>query len=249
MSTLTRRIEAEVARQAGVEAVVEEDQDRLVVTGMTQSEQEKQAALDIVRSLAGDRPVDDNLDVTTVFPNVEGMDLSDEDVGGFRGVEEQSEAEPSLEAGDFEDQALLHNELAAPGPTLDEPDIVDEGDKVYIPPTDPVLDRQGNIVGGFATTSMDQQPVEASAEDDQPGDEAIADAIRRELREDAATNDLEIRVAVRRGIVLLHGRVPRLRTPRTPRPSPGACLSYERCARSWRSRRWTGPSEAAERKR
>jgi osmotically-inducible protein OsmY len=39
------------------------------------------------------------------------------------------------------------------------------------------------------------------------GDEAIADDVRRELREDALTTDLEIRVLVRSGVAYLYGSV------------------------------------------
>jgi osmotically-inducible protein OsmY len=52
-------------------------------------------------------------------------------------------------------------------------------------------------------------PVEAS-ETRGPGDEAIADAVRRELSEDAATTDLDVDVDVDDGIVRLSGRVPEL---------------------------------------
>jgi hypothetical protein len=79
----------------------------------------------------------------------------------------------------------------------------------YLPPTDPVVqpDERGNarIVGGFAPDSMDA-PV-ARSETRGPGDEAIADAVRRELREDASTTDLELQVEVEDGIVRLSGRV------------------------------------------
>src|SRR5919204_2063333 len=40
-----------------------------------------------------------------------------------------------------------------------------------------------------------------------PGDEALADAVRRELAEDSATTDLNIVVAVRNGVAHLRGRV------------------------------------------
>ena len=40
-----------------------------------------------------------------------------------------------------------------------------------------------------------------------PGDEAIADAIRRELREDSSTTALEITVDVFRGVARLRGKV------------------------------------------
>jgi hypothetical protein len=80
------------------------------------------------------------------------------------------------------------------------------------PPTDPVVevDPRGNakVLGGFAADSMDA-PVEGSMTRGQ-GDEAIADAVRRELREDAATTDLDVRVEVEDGIVRITGRVSEL---------------------------------------
>jgi hypothetical protein len=78
------------------------------------------------------------------------------------------------------------------------------------PPTDPVVgvDAHGRteIVGGFSATSLDSTGV-ARSSDGQLGDEAIADAIRRELREDALTTDLEIEVIVRQGTAILRGTV------------------------------------------
>lgn len=53
---------------------------------------------------------------------------------------------------------------------------------------------------------MDSLEVERSS-DGTLGDEAIADAIRRELREDAATTALTIDVAVYRGVARLRGTV------------------------------------------
>src|SRR5258707_687831 len=58
------------------------------------------------------------------------------------------------------------------------------------------------IVSGFV--------VERSASDGPPGDEALADAVRRELAEGSATTDLTIVVAVRQGVVHLRGQVPDL---------------------------------------
>jgi hypothetical protein len=95
----------------------------------------------------------------------------------------------------------------------DEEEITDEDTYFpYFPPTDPVIARTENdleILGGFAPTSMDEQTIAASV-DGQVGDEALADAVRQGLREDAATTDLSIVVHVRDGIVYLHGRVPDL---------------------------------------
>jgi osmotically-inducible protein OsmY len=82
---------------------------------------------------------------------------------------------------------------------------------VYFPPTDPVVKPAagGNlqVLGGFSPTSMDTAEVAPSASDDVPGDEALADAIRRELLEDASTTDLRIHVEVRERVAYLRGRV------------------------------------------
>ena len=88
----------------------------------------------------------------------------------------------------------------------------DEEDSPYFAPTDPVIattDNDIEILGGFAPTSMDEQTV-AVSDDGQVGDEALADAVRIGMREDAATTDLAIIVHVRDGIVYLHGTVPDL---------------------------------------
>lgn len=88
--------------------------------------------------------------------------------------------------------------------------IEGEDGEPYFPPTDPVLttDRHGEpqVLGGFSSGSMEDVHVARSA-DHRLGDEAIADAIRRELAQDAATMDLEIDVEVLAGVATLSGRV------------------------------------------
>jgi osmotically-inducible protein OsmY len=56
---------------------------------------------------------------------------------------------------------------------------------------------------------MDSIEVDRSS-DGTLGDEGIADAVRRELREDASTTDLGLDVEVREGVVYLRGEVPLL---------------------------------------
>lgn len=79
-----------------------------------------------------------------------------------------------------------------------------EGAEPYFPPTDPVA-TDHELVGGFGSTSMDSVDVDPSTIDEEPGDEALVDAVRRELREDAATSHLRLDVQVRRGVVFLRG--------------------------------------------
>ena len=87
---------------------------------------------------------------------------------------------------------------------------VDENE-TYLPPMDPVEkpDAHGDpqIVGGFSPDSMsDEVPVPRPVTGGSP-DEALADRIRRELLEDAATTDLEVLVEVRDGTAYVRGHI------------------------------------------
>lgn len=115
------------------------------------------------------------------------------------------------------DQPLETNAINVENDSIYDADDSAEPDPAYFAPTDPVIesntsDAQGNVsvLGGFEATSMDDETVDASAEDNRPGDEALADAIRRELREDASTTDLQVHVHVVRGVAHLRGIVPSL---------------------------------------
>lgn len=115
------------------------------------------------------------------------------------------------------DQPLETNVINVENDSIYDADESAEPDSTYFAPTDPVIDtsthdEQGNVtvLGGFEATSMDDETVDASAEDNRPGDEALADAIRRELREDASTTDLQVDVRVVRGVAHLRGIVPTL---------------------------------------
>lgn len=84
----------------------------------------------------------------------------------------------------------------------------------YFPPTDlvvrsaPETSEGFEVVGGFSDTSMDEvSDGQDSVSSVERGDEAIADDVRRELREDSLTTDLDIRVYVRQGVVHLRGSV------------------------------------------
>ena len=112
---------------------------------------------------------------------------------------------------DFTDAETLTDPVAAVGPSSSAEDPASGGDEVYTPPTDPVVTTNETggfeVLGGFSATSMDSAEVARSASDSRLGDEAIEDAIRRELREDAATTDLQIQVVVRQGVARLRGTV------------------------------------------
>jgi osmotically-inducible protein OsmY len=209
MSETSSRIEREIEQQAGVHVAVDERGDELVVTGLVDTQGEREAALDVARALAPGKRIVDDLEVAGLLPeDISGLSLSEVAVGDFQPATQGTSDDESIEPGDFTDQEILTNPLGAAGPAATGVDEdISEGDEAYVPPTDPVRTREGEFLGGFQTTSMDSVAVPRSALDGEPGDEAIADALRRELREDAATSDLEIAVSVEDGVVRLTGSV------------------------------------------
>jgi osmotically-inducible protein OsmY len=213
--TLKGRIE-QALEQAGLFVAVEEQGQIIRLNGRVDSPEARVAATDIVAGNAPGRRIDNDLEVEVVAPETVTDFRSDappagdlpESLDEIRG--EGSEFEP-----DFTDQALATNPVdMGDEASADVEPSPDDGESVLFPPTDPVVtvgDRwDAEVVGGFAPTSMDDMAVAPSALDNLPGDEALADAVRRELREDALTTDLQVRVLVRRGIVHLRGRVPTL---------------------------------------
>jgi osmotically-inducible protein OsmY len=207
MSRLTDTIERNLVEQAGLYLAVQEDDEAgVVLSGMVSSEELRQAALDIAAEYAGERPIVDDMSVLDEAPD-DVADLAErEETGGlFVSVERTSEGE-SLEPGDFSDQELLTSadEAAGPERSLDS-DEVAEGDEVYVPAIDPPT-AGGEVLVGFGLSSTDDVSVERSS-DGTLGDEAVREAILRELREDSMTTALEIDVSVERGVASLRGIV------------------------------------------
>jgi osmotically-inducible protein OsmY len=206
------RIAERISAEVGIPVIIEGDgPDAVTVLGMVQDEEERDAILRVAAEVAPDVRIDDGLEVVGVFPaEVAGISGARDAIGG--GVENDGSGyrETSLEAGDFMDERGITDPWSASGPTsaLDD-DLVSEGDLVYTPPTDPV-GTNTEVINGLALSSMDDIHVARSALDGRLGDEAIADAIRRELLEDAATTDLDVDVSVFDGVAHLRGRVPYL---------------------------------------
>ncbi|HEY5475818.1 MAG TPA: BON domain-containing protein [Tepidiformaceae bacterium] len=201
-TAVTLWIEKTLVRDAEIHLAVEEDEGRVIVSGMVSTESEHDTALDIVTRLAGARPVDDNIEVDGAMPEYLGkLHLAN----GEPGLEEAA----GLEPGDFARQELATdpNAGSGAGPSSAEADDVAEGNVAYVPPVDPVGGSR-QVIGGYEITSLDEQPeTETSTLDDRPGDDELATAVLRELKEDAATSDLDIHVTVRNGIVHLRGSV------------------------------------------
>jgi osmotically-inducible protein OsmY len=205
------RLERAIQDLAGVNAAVEIRDDDIIVTGMVLSDRERQAALDIVRELAPDANLIEELEVTSVLPDkLDELDLSETEVEGFAGALTGTSDNEALEPGDFTDQDLQQNPNFAAGPsgTADPvDDEISEGDEVFVPPTDPVRTSDNEVLGGFQSSAMDDNQEVRSEVVGGPADEAIANAVREELLQDAATTALEIRVHVYRGVVVLRGVV------------------------------------------
>lgn len=195
-STEGRRLVAYIAQQIeeqlGLEVAVEEVDGIIVLSGVVDSPEASEAAERLAATLAPGKTIENDLDLTPE-PPVE--------------IEEEIELHPDFVGGRFRVMGDMEEEQ--PWRALERAGGTAEP---FFPPTDPVV-RAGprgdvEVVGGFSATSMDSLEVEPSATDELLGDEAIAEAVRRELREDAATTDLQIEVSVLRGVVRLRGTVP-----------------------------------------
>ena len=208
MSALTTEIEKRLEEETGLYIAIEEAGDRLVLTGIVAAEGERDAAIELARRFAPDRTLEDNIEVQASVPGqLEAREITEEDQVAHPGGNRLAGDEASLEAGDFTDQRLQKSPQRAPGPDSSlYDDEVAEGDNVYVPPSDPPT-RGREVVGGLQADSMEQTAAEPSALDSDVGDEALRDAILRELREDQATTDLEIDVEVHRKVARLRGRV------------------------------------------
>jgi osmotically-inducible protein OsmY len=208
--SLTARLEQQLA-DAGYQVTVEDSEGALILSGIVDTEEAREAASDIVSQAAPQAQIDNQIEVETILPTdvddfVAGEPTADVANTTAQIVAGDGEIEP-----DFTDQIGIRDPNEAMGADSWGPEDPAETGEVYTPPDDPVVttDARGNtqILGGFATDSDEEVDVEPSASDNRPGDEALADAIRQELREDASTADLTIVVAVRNGVAHLRGRV------------------------------------------
>ena len=210
------QIERAIREVAGLDVVVEDAAGTITLEGLVDSERDRQAAEDIASDLAGDANIDNALEVEDLLPvSVDTFASERRSAEVSERVPEAGDAEIELDP-DFTDQSLARDPFAVSGPTdgVDDGENAHDGDRVYVPPTDPVSSTDGHgeavILGGFGISATDDVGTDVLVDDHGYGDEAIADAVRRELREDAATTDLQVRVVVRNGVVHLHGSVPDL---------------------------------------
>jgi osmotically-inducible protein OsmY len=207
------QIERAIREVADLDVVVEESDGAIVLEGIVDSERDSQAAEDIAADLSGGLAIDNSLEIENELPY--SVDAFNDEVRSAEATEPGAQpggADFELDP-DFTDQPLTGDGQAVAGPTngADDDANVNDGEYAYVPAVDPVsiVDQEGQdvVLGGFGISALDDDEDEPDAQSHGFGDEAIADAVRRELREDAATTDLPVRVAVRDGVAYLHGTV------------------------------------------
>ena len=215
--TLATRIQREIAEQTGLHVVVAERGKTVLLSGRVSSEQELQRVERIVRDLAPDYRIGDGLDVERTVK--EGIHDAAGASAGELDRDEPAQSPPALSLSDDFDADLHSQPLETDSMDVADPSAYVTSDQVpavepdptYFAPTDPVIgvgdEGEVTVLGGWSPDSMSDQPVDASTLDDRPGDEALADAITRELHEDATTTQLAIEVRVDRGVARLRGRV------------------------------------------
>ena len=209
--SLIERVERAILVRAGLNVAVDLRDHVIVLNGLVESEEAREAAEDVARASAPGHFIENNLEIEELFPYPAG-DLASSD----RAANIADAADPEIEPleseleGDFTNQGMLDDPTAAMGPSSSADDPAGEGDRVYVPPTDPVIGvdehARVHVLGGFSPTSEEVE-IERSALDGGYGDEALTEAIRNELREDSLTTELEIHVHVRNGVAYLRGRV------------------------------------------
>ena len=209
-ASLVARIEEQLA-ESGLQVSVEFSDGALILNGVVSSEEEREAASDIALSVAPNARIDNQIDIETLLPTDIEEFASDDPTAEMYASSAEIAAEGGEIEPDFSSRPNVTDPIDVSGPSSDSDDIAESGE-TYTPPDDPVITTdshgQAEILGGF-DSSGDDDEVDLSS-DGAAGDEALADAVRRELAEDAATTDLSILVAVRNGVAHLRGQVPDL---------------------------------------
>ncbi len=198
-----------ILEEAGIYVAAELRDGILTLTGQVDSAANRQAALDVATALAEPHGLrlNDGIDVLVAEPATAFEDPAGDAAGPFGYVDADADGDTRLDPG-FKLDADLTDDIG----TTDSEEAAAEAIP-YFPPTDPVVrptaDAQElEVIGGFGATSTDD--TDSAAGFDTRNDEEISLQVLRELREDALTTDLVVRVGTRNGVVHLHGEVPTL---------------------------------------
>ncbi|MEA2640082.1 MAG: hypothetical protein QOF51_1476, partial [Chloroflexota bacterium] len=133
------QIERETVRQAEQSVAIEEDGNALRVVGLVDSPEAVQAVLDVVRSVAPNMQIVNDLEVMqNVVETNDPADLFAEPPSVDREDSISDTAIPE-DIEDYADSGILTDPIAAAGPSESADDVVESGDEVYVPPVDPVI--------------------------------------------------------------------------------------------------------------
>ena len=211
---VAQRIQRHLRERIAEDITVAVGEGAVYLSGRVPSATQRNVAEELAREMSGGMGVENDLTVERMLPE-DRIEIDSPDLGEADLYEHVTGPEENIGSvnPEFTGQPLESNPAAADDSGIeDNPQV--EPDATFFPATDPVVetDRDDNreILGGFAPTSMEGMQVERSAEDNRPGDEALVDAVRQALIDDASTTDLQIDVVVERGIVHLRGAVPDL---------------------------------------
>jgi hypothetical protein len=210
-------IRQHIAERIGLHVLVAATKRAIFLSGRVPSQECYWLAEHIAARDAPDKQIENYLVVEYFLPlGSEGRrgfileDMGDELPVSLLGFEKQGIELESIPPEELLETNVIH---------VVDPDVFDadepvEPEPAYFPSTDPVIGSTATgriiILGGFAPSSTTGISVAPSAEDGRPGDEAMSQAIRWELRKDALTTDLRIRVRVEEGVASLFGTVPSL---------------------------------------
>ena len=213
-SQLAAQIQDRLQRDEHMSVQASARDGTIVLSGTAGSQAARESAERIATALAGGMPIENGIEVETT---------ETADINRPRGYheEQQNLSEPVVGpdtmltdtgvAASVLDQPLETNDTDVVDDTVADLEPPVEPDPAYFAPTDPVTgpDEHGNltVVGGWTPTSDSEIGVNPSYEDNLPGDEALGEAVERELHEDAQTTALSLDVSVENGVVHLRGRV------------------------------------------
>lgn len=202
------QIQRQIHEETGAHVVVAEAKGTILLSGAVPTDEALARATEIAASHAGGLRIENGLEVRRRV--VEGV----ADTSGLQ-ADELAGSAPAILSSDLDagtNQVPLETEESdVVDPTVYDAEDPVEEDPAYFAPTDPVITEgergEARILGGWEPTSDEGNMVLPSVEDRRPGDEALADAIIRELREDASTTSLRIDVEVDQGVAHLKGSV------------------------------------------
>src|SRR5438132_4798361 len=140
---LTQRIEEQLA-EAGLQVTVESSDGSLILNGVVDTEEAREAAVDIATQAAPNTPIDNQIEVETVLPT---------DIDDFAGDEPSAEVADSVEeirAGggelepDFSSRPVVTDPVEVAGADSWGPEGIAQSGEVYTPPKAPVGTTDGH---------------------------------------------------------------------------------------------------------